>query len=228
MRPETERRLREGFQRSVDKQRGRYTAQLAYAGQMSARFECGAVVGVFVAQAGGGIASRAYVKGLLPLAAIPVLIAGALVGVPHILPVLLVFPFAVGAWFGLSLWRGRQPKRPIWFCAFTRGFMYLDGPRSDTVPVLWDSVTEVREVWNDVYDFVAEESRPTLSAYALCLADGKTREVSRSFQNVEDPYANVGRMLKGMTPSSFGSTMPSFPVIDEIIATYAKRPAPGT
>ena len=47
MRPEAERRLREGFQRRVDEQASRYAAQLAQARQQAARFECGEVAGVF-------------------------------------------------------------------------------------------------------------------------------------------------------------------------------------
>jgi hypothetical protein len=41
MRPEAERRLREGFQRRVDEQSSRYAAQLADARQQAARFGCG-------------------------------------------------------------------------------------------------------------------------------------------------------------------------------------------
>jgi hypothetical protein len=38
IRPEAERRLRAGFQRRVDKQRERYAAELAHAGQLAAWF----------------------------------------------------------------------------------------------------------------------------------------------------------------------------------------------
>jgi hypothetical protein len=54
MRPEAERRLREGFQRRFDEQSSRYAAQLAHARQQAGRFECGEVAGVFSAQAPEG------------------------------------------------------------------------------------------------------------------------------------------------------------------------------
>jgi hypothetical protein len=46
MRPEAERRLREGFQRRIDEETRRYAAPLAHARQQAARFECGEVAGV--------------------------------------------------------------------------------------------------------------------------------------------------------------------------------------
>jgi hypothetical protein len=226
IRPEAERKLRAGFQRRVDEQSDRYVVQLTHAEQLAARFECGEVVGVFSAQAGGGIRPRAYVVGLLPLAAIPILIAGAAAGVQGVLPVLGALPFVTGAWFGLSMWRGREPKRRVWFYAFAEGFMLLDGPRPDAVPVRWNQVTEVGEVWTKVYDASAEESRPTLMAYRLRSADGQTHEISRSFRNVQDPYREVGQLLRSLAPASLGKTMPTFPTIDEIIAAYAGKPGP--
>ncbi len=54
IRPEAERRLRAGFQRRVDAQRQRYAVQLAHAGQLAVRFECGEVAGVFSGEAGIG------------------------------------------------------------------------------------------------------------------------------------------------------------------------------
>ena len=174
VRPETERKLRAGFQRRIDQQRDRNIAQLTDAGQLAARFGCGEVVGVFSTQAGGGVARRAYVVGLLPLAAIPILIAGAAAGFPDVLPVLGAFPFVIGAWFGFSMWRGREPTRRVWLYAFTEGFMLLDGPRSETVPFRWSEVTEVAEVWTQIYNMSAEEYRPALTAYELRRASETT------------------------------------------------------
>jgi hypothetical protein len=68
MRPEAERRLREGFQRRIDEESNRYAAQLVHARQQSTRFECGEVAGVFGARLGGEIPRRTYVVALLPLA----------------------------------------------------------------------------------------------------------------------------------------------------------------
>jgi hypothetical protein len=224
VRPEAERKLRAGFQRRVDEQSDRYAAQLAHAGQLAARFGCGEVAGVFSAQAGGDVRPRTYVVGLLPLAAIPVLIAGAALGVPGVLPLLGAFPFIAGAWIGVSFWRGREPKRQVWFYAFAEGFMLLDNPPTDAAPVRWSQVTEVSEVWTEVYRPGEEDGRPALAAYRLRSADGRVHEISRSFRNVQDPYREVGQLLRGLAPGSIGKTMPRFPTIDEIIAGYAGNP----
>jgi hypothetical protein len=209
----------------VDEQARRYAPQLAHAEQVAAWSECGAVVAVFSAQAGGGVRTSAYVKGLLPLAGIPALIGGAAIGFPDILPLIVVYPFFAGAWFGVSMWRGREPRRAVWLYAFTGGFVLLDDTRAPVVPVRWSQVTAVSEVWSDVYNVSAEETRPALTGYRLLLADGQAREISRAFRNVRDPYREVGQLLRGMVPSVLGPTMPTFPSVDEIIATYAGRPA---
>jgi hypothetical protein len=137
------------------------------------------------------------------------------------------FPFIWAAWFGLNMILGREPKRTIWCYAFTSGFMLLDGPRSDAVPVRWSQVTEVSPVWTEVFDADSGESRRTLTAYRLRTADGQSRDISRSFQNVRDPYREVGQLLKAITPASFGNTMPALPTIDQVIAAYARRPGPN-
>jgi hypothetical protein len=93
--------------------------------------------------------------------------------------------------------------------------------------VRWSEVTEVDEVWANVYDASVEESRPTLTAYRLRCADGQTREISRSLQNVRDPYPDVGPLLRGLMPADVGATMPKFPTADEIIAAFAGKPGPG-
>ena len=227
MRPEAERKLRAGFQRRVAEQSDRYGVPLAHAEQLGDHFECGEVVGVYSAQAGGEVRRRAYVVALLPMAAIPVLIAAAAAGIPGLLPVLGAFPFAFGAWFGLSLWRGREPKRTVWFYAFTQGFMLLDDPPVQAGPVRWSQVIEVSEVWTDVYNPATEQSRPTLTAYRLHSADGQAHEISRSFWNVRDPYRQVGQLLRGLVPAAVGSKIPAFPTIDEIVGAYARRPGPG-
>jgi hypothetical protein len=50
--------------------------------------------------------------------------------------------------------------------------MLLDDSPADTVPMLCSQITEVTEVWTDVDNVSAEESRPTLTAYQLRAADG--------------------------------------------------------
>ena len=82
IRPEAEQKLRAGFQRRVDQQSHRYAGPLAHAAELATGLECGEVAGVFTARAGGGVARRAYVVGLAPLAAIPVLIAAAAARIP--------------------------------------------------------------------------------------------------------------------------------------------------
>jgi len=78
-----------------------------------------------------------------------------------------------------------------------------------------------------VYDVSAEESRPTLTAYTLRYANGQTCEISRSLQNVQDPYPDVGS-LRALMPAGVGATLPRFPAIDEVIAAFAGKPGPRT
>jgi hypothetical protein len=226
IRPEAEQKLRAGFQRRVDRQADRYAAQLTDAEQLAVRLEAGEVAGAFSGQAGGGVRRGTYAVGMLPLAAIPVLIAGAAVGVPGLVPLLAASPFIIGAWFGLTLWRRREPKRRVWLYAFAQGCALPDGPRADAVLVRWSEVTEVSEVWTKVDDPSAEESRPKLTAYLLRCADGRTCEISRSLHNVRDPYPGVGPLLTSLMPADVGTTMPKFPAIDEVITAFAGKPGP--
>ena len=226
IRPEAEQKLRAGFQRRVDRQAERYVAELTHAQQLAVGLECGEVVGVFSGHAGGDLRRGAHVRAALPMAAIPVLIAGAAVGVPGMVPLLGASPFVIGGWFGLTMWRWREPRRRVWFYAFTQGCALLDGPRADPVCVRWSEVAEVDEVWTQVYDVSAEESRPMLTAYRLLCADGRTCVISRSLRNVRDPYPNVGSPLRGLVPADVGATIPTFPAIDEVIAAFAGKPGP--
>ena len=226
IRPEAEQKLRAGFQRRVDRQAERYVAQLTQAEELAVGLECGQVAGVFGGQAGGDVKRGAYLVGLLPMAAIPIAIAGAAVGVPGMVPVLGATPFITGAWFGLTIWRWREPKRRVWFYAFTEGCALLDGPRADPVYLRWSEVTDVVEVWTNVYDVSAEESRPRLTAYQLRCADGRSCEISRSLHNVRDPYSGVGPLVSGLMPAAAAATLPKFPTIDQIIAAFAAKPDP--
>ena len=231
IRPEAERieLLRAAVQHNADRRRVGSAGQLAHAGQLAAWFGCGEVTGVFSAQAGGGPSRKAYVMGLLPLAAIPLLIAAAAVRVlPGVLPLLVLFPFAVGAWFGLSMWLWREPKRQIWLYAFAAGFMLWDGPQPEALPVRWSQVAEVSDVWADVYNISAEDTRPMLVAYRLRCTDGQSYEISRSLRNVLDPHPEVRQLLQRVAAPNADGHMPGLPTIDEIIATYAGRPGPPT
>lgn len=218
--------MRAGFQRRADEQSAKFAAQLTHAERLAIRLECGEVVGVYNAEIGGGISARAYVVALLPMAAIPFLIVGAASGFPGALPLLGLFPFVWGAWFGVCLWRGRDPKRDIWFYAFTEGFMLLDGSMADAVPVRWNQVTEVSQVWGEMHSPASEEPRPVLTAYRLRTVDGQPHEISRSLKNVRDPYQEMGQFFRAIAPGSVGKTMPTFPTVDQIIAGYAGRPGP--
>ena len=226
IRPEAEQKLRAGFQRRVDRQAEQYVAQLTDAEQLAVGLERGQVAGVFDGQAGGGVKRGAYLVGLLPMAAIPVAIAGAAVGVPGMVPVLGATPFVTGAWFGLTLWRWREPKRQVWLYAFAEGCALLDGPQADPVYLRWSEVTEVVEVWTNVYDVSAEEPRPRLTGYQLRCADGRSCEISRSLHNVRDPYSGVGPPVTGLMPAAAAATVPKFPTIDQIIAACAAKPDP--
>jgi hypothetical protein len=224
IRPEAQQRLRAGFQRRVDAQRARYAPQLAHAAQLAARFECGQVAGVFSRQA--DFKARALLPALLPLAAVPFLIVGAAEQVPGALPALGAFPFLFGGWYGVSLWRGMRQR--VWFYAFTEGFMLLADPLGDAVPVRWSQVTEVGPVWTQVHSPAPEEPKTVLGGYRLRTADGRTHEISRSFKNVEDPYQEMGQLFRSLAPATIGTTMPTFPAIDQIIAAYARKPDPGS
>lgn len=228
MRPEAEQKLRASFQRRADEQAERYDAQLAHAAQLAARFGCGRVAGVFSGEAGGNVRPKTYVVALLPLAGIALIIAATVARLPVPMPLYFAYPFLAGAWIGLSFWLGREPKRRVWFYAFTEGFMLLDNPPVDIAPVRWNQVAHVGEVWTEVYRPGDEDSgTPVLSAYRLRLADGRTRQISRSFKNVQDPYLEIGQLFRTLSPGKVGKTMPTFPNIDEIIATYSNKPTPG-
>ena len=220
MRPEAERRLREGFQRRVDEQASRYAARLAHARQQGNRFECGELTGVFGSEAGGNPTTRTFVIAFLPLAALPVVIALPATGIPGTLPLLATFPFLAGAWIGLSFLFLREPKRPVWLYAFADGFMLLDPALPDAAPVRWSQVIELSPVWENHYRPGDEDNpTPVLIAYRLRLADGRLLEVLRSFKNVQDPYREMGQLFRTLSPGTIGKTMPKFPTIDEIIAT---------
>jgi len=63
-----------------------------------------------------------------------------------------------------------------------------------------------------------------VSGYSLRCTDGQALEIPRSFQNVRDPYGELGRSLRRLLPIAVGDTMPQFPTIDEVVAVYAPRP----
>lgn len=228
MRPEAERRLREGFQRRFDEQSSRYAAQLAHARQQAARFECGEVTGVFTAQAGGETTTKTFVVALLPIALLPLVIILPATGIPGTIQLLVAYPFLAGAWIGLGFWLGRTPKRQVWLYAFTEGFLLLDGPAADAGPVLWSQVTGVSPVWTNKYSPGDEDSRRALTAYRLRLADGRVQEISRDFKNVEDPYREMGQLFRSLSPGIIGKTMPKVPTIDEILATFTRSQGWGT
>ena len=58
IRPEAREKLRQGFQRKADQQRGRYAEQLAHAEELAARLGYGEVVGIFATQAAAGRGPR--------------------------------------------------------------------------------------------------------------------------------------------------------------------------
>jgi hypothetical protein len=113
IRPEAERKLRAGFQRHVDQQNRRYAVRLSHAEQMAVMFGCGEVVGVYNGRTGGRTKRVAYVYALIPIAAIPVVIAAIAVRIPGAVIVAGALPFVAGPWFAFSMWRFREPKRKV-------------------------------------------------------------------------------------------------------------------
>jgi hypothetical protein len=121
----------------------------------------------------------------------------------------------------------RRASRPAWLYAFSGGFMILDGPRSDSMPVPWSQVIEVREVWTRRTFADWEPSRPRLTAYELHLADGQARFISLSYRNMLDPYPALGREMRALAPADLAATWPKLPLIKEIILAHAGRPDPA-
>jgi hypothetical protein len=66
-----------------------------------------------------------------------------------------------------------------------------------------------------------------LAAYRLRTADGQTHVISRSFKNVQDPYLEMGQLFRRLAPATIGTTMPTFPTVDQIITAYARNSALG-
>ena len=101
--------------------------------------------------------------------------------------------------------------------------MLLDDPLGTGVAVRWDQVTGVGPVWTQVYSPGSEDDPKTvLSAYRLRTADGRAYDISRSFKNVQDPYREMGQLFRHLAPNTIGTTMPTFPTVDQIISAYAR------
>jgi hypothetical protein len=121
----------------------------------------------------------------------------------------------------------RRASRAAWLYAFSEGFMVLDGPRSDSIPVRWNQVVAIREVWTRKTFADWEPSRPLLTAYELHLANGQARFMSLSYRNMLDPYPAIGREMRSLAPAALAATWPKLPLIKEIILAYAGRPDPA-
>jgi hypothetical protein len=118
--------------------------------------------------------------------------------------------------------RARGIRRQTWFFAFTGGFMLIDDPLGAGVAVRWDEVVDASPVWTPQHDPVAEEPRTVLGGYRLRTADGRTHDISRDFKNVQDPYQEMGQLFRHLAPGTIGTTMPTFPTVDQIISAYAR------
>jgi hypothetical protein len=134
--------------------------------------------------------------------------------------------FAVRFEFGevLGVFTRRERRRDVWLYAFTEGFMLFDDAQRrqvPAVPVRWREVTEVGEVWSQVWDPGTESTTTVLSAYSLRCADGRCYEILRSFENVQDQYGHFGRSL-GLLMPAVRATMPQFHAIDDVIAACAR------
>jgi hypothetical protein len=123
--------------------------------------------------------------------------------------------------------RRRRASRAAWLYAFSEGYVVLDGGRSDSVPVRWNQVVAIREVWTRKSFADWEPSRPLLTAYELHLADGQVRFISLSYRNMLDPYPAVGREMRSLAPAALAETWPKLPLVKEVILAYAGRPDPA-
>ena len=129
------------------------------------------------------------------------------------------------AWYGAALWRGIG--RQTWFFAFTGGFTLLDDLLGTGVPVGWDQVVGVGPARTQVYSPGSEDDpRTVLDAYRLRTADRRCHDISRSFKNVQDPYQEMGQLFRALAPNTIGTTMPTFPTVDQIISAYLREPDP--
>jgi hypothetical protein len=55
---------------------------------------------------------------------------GAASRVPGALPLLGLFPFAFGIWFGVCLWRGRDPRKFLTIDEILAAYTGKPGPRA--------------------------------------------------------------------------------------------------
>jgi len=67
-----------------------------------------------------------------------------------------------------------------------------------------------------------DDPKTVLSAYRLRTADGRTQDISRDFKNVQDPHREMGQLFRSLAPNTIGTTMPTFPTVDQIISAYAR------
>jgi hypothetical protein len=86
----------------------------------------------------------------------------------------------------------------------------------------WDEVVDASPFWTQQHDPVAEEPRTVLGGYRLRTADGRTHDIPRDFKNVQDPYREMGQLFRHLAPGTIGTTMPTFPTVDQIISAYAR------
>jgi hypothetical protein len=213
--------MREGFQKHVDEQNRKYATQLSHAQQLCSWYRYGEVVGVYNGPVGGGVAPIGYVASYLPLIGVPIIIIAAAARIPGALLMLAAFPFVWGAWFGFCLWRFRDPKRQVWLYAFTEGFLLQNLMKEAATPVRWNQLTEITQVWTEAYHHDSEVYTPKLTGYELRSSDGQRHVFSREWWNVQDPYREVGQLLKHLSPRSVAEVFPNFPTIDELVARYA-------
>ena len=160
------------------------------------------------------------------MAAIPIAIAGAAVGVPGMVPLLGATPFITGAWFGLTIWRWREPKRRVWFYAFTEGCALLDGPQAGPrLPALERGHRRRRGLDQRLRHQRRGVPAEADGVPAALRGRAKLRDLAL-LHNVRDPYAGVGPLVTGLMPAAAAATLPKFPTIDQIIAAFAAKPDP--
>jgi hypothetical protein len=100
----------------------------------------------------------------------------------------------------------RRVRRAAWLYAFSEGFMVLDGPRSDSIPVRWNQVIAIREVWTRRTFADWEPSRPVLTASPLTrLSDDTTSRAGADSADSSGPGSG------GRWPHCCGRRSPARP-----------------
>jgi hypothetical protein len=225
IRPEAQLRLQQGFQKRVDQQSRKYASQHQQAVTLATAFHLGELQGIFALKQqnaretiGGILFILLMLCGIFGVPLVGIALNGHPSGATIARSVLFLAVLGGGLVLSGSLWL--RPPRYLWLYAFSEGLAVGSAKSIQEHIVRWDHVTEIREVWTNLFSPVSEESVLRCTAYQLRLHDGRAVVVPRTFQNMLDPYRSVGRLISALVPSAVAQAMPSFPVIDDVIKQH--------